>query len=71
MKAQNKGEVPLHISERLMGIFWKTQLSSILKTFLFCYKPSNTTKSKNRLEKFMDGLYSGMTNLLKNQSYIT
>ena len=51
MKAQNKGEVPIYISEKLLGVFWKTQLTTIMKTFFSNYKSSRSniaTRPKNR-----------------------
>ena len=52
MKAQNKGEVPLQISEKLFGVFWKTQITAIMKTFVMGYKPSRSNSAVNQKNKF-------------------
>lgn len=60
--SNNRGEVPLHICDRLYGIFWKTQLTAIMKSFMGCFRPAKNlgnfnNNPKNKLEKFIDGLY--------------
>lgn len=73
MKAQNKGEVPLNISEKIFGIFWKTQLTIILKSFLTNYRPSTSSsgaKPKNRLEIFIDWLYTAVSTLAKDKKIL-
>lgn len=73
MKAQNKGEVPLQVSERLMGVYWKSQITIILKTFFGSFKPtrSNSASSpKNRFEIFIDELYSGLIPIIKNEAHL-
>ena len=59
MNSASRGEVPIQIGQRLFGVYWKTQLTAIMKTFTNNYKiiKSGTnvqTNSKHKLQKFID-----------------
>lgn len=53
MLSSNRGEVPAAICERLLGIYWKTQLTAIMKAFMSSYKPGKNaarySSGKNKL----------------------
>ena len=71
MRAQSKGEIPIHIGEKLFGIYWKTQLTAILKTFLYNFKPKSNSisvQTKHRFEGFIDDLYSGLKDIVKDKN---
>ena len=53
MRAVNKGEVPIPIIDKIFGLFWKSQLNTILKAFLVEFKPSKnySINPKNVFEK--------------------
>lgn len=75
MISSNRGEVPLGICERLYGIFWKTQLTHIMKAFMGCYKAGRNIYSvqnsgKNKLERFIDMLYDNLALFVQEKSYI-
>jgi hypothetical protein len=38
MNSSNRGEVPIQIAERIFGVYWKTQLTAIMKAFINHYK---------------------------------
>lgn len=62
MNVNSKGEVPTQTCERLYGVYWRTQLTTIMKSFITTFKPgkspsSTTTTPKHKLEYFLDSLY--------------
>lgn len=40
LNSTNRGQVPQQICDRLFGVYWKTQLTAIMKSFINSYKPN-------------------------------
>lgn len=72
MRAVNKGEVPLLIIDKIFGLFWKSQLNTILKAFLSEFKPSKnfTLNPKTVFEKFIDDMYFGVQQFIQDKSML-
>lgn len=74
MSSSNRGEVPAHICDRLYGIFWKTQLTAIMKAFMNSYRPGKSSpmanNAKNKLENFIDGLYESISVVVADKTYL-
>ena len=72
MDSSNLGEVPVYICDRLFGVFWKTQLTAIMKAFMGRYKTSKyssnvQTSAKHKLEQFIDNLYENINSVVKEK----
>ena len=72
MRAVNKGEVPIPIIDKIFGLFWKSQLNTILKAFLVEFKPSKnySINPKNVFEKFIDEMYLGVQQFIQDKSIL-
>lgn len=43
MKSVNKGVIPVKIGDKIFGLYWKTQLTAILKTFIMNFNPKKNS----------------------------
>ena len=68
MRAVNKGEVPLPIIDKIFALYWKTQLTVIVKVFLTDFRPGRnfTLNPKTVFEKFIDDMYEGVKRFIND-----